>query len=535
MKKIWLQKIDKPTSQTISWRVLQILAIALMILSFSFFSLYHSITNWLFSPNKIDIFNDLDQISFYFWMIDPELSKQVQTFDSVIKAYLDGENVLKTKENEITQLRAYAKEKKNYLTKVWFSNYEKAFEMLDQARDLRAEIFKLLGKDQTFNYLIPLQNSNEARPNGGFFGSFAFVSLSGGHIVDLQVVDSYLPDYIAPNTRVELPNRIAELNWGKTIGFIAGNKLGFTDKDWKNLKTLYEKIFHTDFNPERRDRMFKPEKRNQLFHKDIKGVIFLDSELIAHLLPSFRHKAREWQFVNANIDIIRWEARSNKKELYIADLEKYLKENALRLASSALNNLQNFLEKWYINIYLSNTSGAMRDFLDKWNLTTVYDSDFLYFWHTNIAYNKSDAFIKKQLEIQTLDGKVILSTENKKVDISHLSSGNYRLMITYTFDVPKTYIDEIHMLEQKYDITMTERESYILALQPRSPDQTAPLQRRAGKEFIHLPKNRTITAITGDLTEQKVFNSDFSQWITYKTRITTSPQTNTAYINFTIP
>ena len=79
--------------------------------------------------------------------------------------------------------------------------------MLSDARPLREEIFQLLGKDQCFNYLVPLQNSNESRPNGGFFGSFAFISLSGGHIVDMQIIDSYLPDMLAPNTRVPLPER----------------------------------------------------------------------------------------------------------------------------------------------------------------------------------------------------------------------------------------------------------------------------------------------------------------------------------------
>lgn len=91
--------------------------------------------------------------------------------------------------------------------------------------------------------------------------------------------------------------------------------------------------------------MFSPQKRNQLFEKNIKGVVFLDSELLTYLLPNFRNKAREWQFVNANIDLIRGEARSNKKELYIADLEKYLKQNALKLATSTLNNFQSLLHK----------------------------------------------------------------------------------------------------------------------------------------------------------------------------------------------
>ncbi len=89
--------------------------------------------------------------------------------------------------------------------------------MLEDAWPLREEIFKLLGKDQSFNYLIPLQNSNESRPNGGFFGSFAFVSLSGGHITQMQIIDSYLPDYIAPNARLDLPNRYVDAYGTKQI------------------------------------------------------------------------------------------------------------------------------------------------------------------------------------------------------------------------------------------------------------------------------------------------------------------------------
>jgi len=46
-----------------------------------------------------------------------------------------------------------------------FSNYERIFQMLDDAWPLREEIFQLLGRDKNYNYLIPLQNSNETRPN----------------------------------------------------------------------------------------------------------------------------------------------------------------------------------------------------------------------------------------------------------------------------------------------------------------------------------------------------------------------------------
>lgn len=534
MKKIWREKKRKFSRTMNSIGVLRFFYITFLILSFVFFSLYARVTGWLFTPNKIDIFHDLDQIAFYFRVVDPELSKQLLTLQQVIQAYLSGENVLQTKENEIDQLRTYAKDHKNYLTRIGFSNYERILQMLSDAWEMREEIYQLLGKYQNFNYLIPLQNSNEVRPNGGFFGSFAFVGLSGGHIQELQVVDSYLPDYIAPTTRIQLPKWMGDLLGGQTVWFIAGNKFGFTDKDWKNLKTLYEKIFHTDFDPERKEKLFNLQKRNQLFKKDIKGVLFLDSELISYLLPSFRDKAWEWQFVNANIDLIRWEARSNKKELYIKDLELYLKNNALRLASATINNVQALLHKWYINIYLSNVSPQMRWFLQSYDLTTVYDSDFAYFWNINTAYNKSDGFLKKQIEIQNKRGTTVLSTDQDKLDIKDIPPGQYTISITYTLDVPKTYQDQMLALESKYGIKMTDREKYILALQDKPADPNLPLQWWSTRELMYLPHQRKIEQITWDMTQNKVFNADFAQGVSYISTILTNPKTNIVKIQFTI-
>ncbi|MDO4713801.1 MAG: hypothetical protein Q4B28_04045 [bacterium] len=61
--------------------------VGILVLSFSFFALYARLTGWLFANNTIDIFQDLDQLSFLFWVIDPELSKQLLTLDTIMKAY----------------------------------------------------------------------------------------------------------------------------------------------------------------------------------------------------------------------------------------------------------------------------------------------------------------------------------------------------------------------------------------------------------------------------------------------------------------
>jgi hypothetical protein len=68
--------------------VLFIAFIALAVVSFSFFSLYARVTYRFFSNHKIDIFNDLDKIAQYFWVLDPEVSNQLLVLDDVIKDYL---------------------------------------------------------------------------------------------------------------------------------------------------------------------------------------------------------------------------------------------------------------------------------------------------------------------------------------------------------------------------------------------------------------------------------------------------------------
>ncbi|MBO4204083.1 DUF4012 domain-containing protein [bacterium] len=93
---------------------------------------------------------------------------------------------------------------------VGFENYAPIIDFLAELYEYKDEVFQLLGQQQPFHYLVLLQNGNEKRPNGGFFGSFAFVTFDGGHIKDLQIIDSYLPDYVAPNTRLQAPQRFAK-------------------------------------------------------------------------------------------------------------------------------------------------------------------------------------------------------------------------------------------------------------------------------------------------------------------------------------
>lgn len=176
----------------------------------------------------------------------------------------------------------------------------------------------------------------------------------------------------------------------------------------------------------------------------------------------------------------------------------------------------------------------MRSLLDTHSLTTVYNSDFAYFWNINTSYNKSDGFLKKQIEILDEKGRILLSSDLRKFSIKELKPGKYQIWIRYTFDVPKSYQDQMLALQEKYGIKMGDREKYILALQDKNAVPTDPRQRWANRELIYLPFSREIGEISGDAEKIKTFKSDFAQGISYLTRILQNPKTNEVRINIQV-
>jgi hypothetical protein len=110
----------------------------------------------------------------------------------------------------------------------------------------------------------------------------------------------------------------------RKIGFIAGNKFGFSDIDGKNLKDLYELMFNKTFEMWKVQQTMQPDLYNKLLHQDIKGVIFIRSDLLESFFTNFKQKVQERQFLNASVDLIRKEVRGNKKELYIKEIKQYV-------------------------------------------------------------------------------------------------------------------------------------------------------------------------------------------------------------------
>lgn len=506
--------------------------VVLLVICFTFFAFYSNITNLLFWKNKIDVFKeDLWKVAMYFWSIDEKVSNMLLTSDVIIKSYLSGDNVLVTKKQEIQDLLSYVDQNKYYLSNLWFESYDWFISLLSDLNENWDEVSTLLGEKWEFNYLVILQNTNEKRPNWWFFGSFAFITVKDWRLKNLEIIDSYYPDYIAENTRLTAPEWTSPFLPDRQIWFIAGNKFGFSDMDWSNLKWLYEKMFNEDYDPKKLETIINPELANKLMHKYIKWVIFIRSDLIEYLIPSFTQKAREWQFQNANVDLIRWENRGNKKETYIQEVTQYFREHSLELFQKIINNYDEIIEKNFINIYLSNVSDNLQNLLLDHKLKTVYNSWNIYARDMNGAFNKVDSFVKKTIQIIDSNWSVISETENDIVSVQDLQKWPYILKICYTLNVPNFYINYMHDLEIKYGIKMTEREKFILAIEPTWYEGNPYPKWMETKGTVYFPLNHEIWEVVWAQMEFKNFRAPFANWLYYKILINENNDTKCIEIN----
>jgi len=79
---------------------------------------------------------------------------------------MSGDNIFVTKEKEIDEALTYIQQNKEYLKKLGFGNYDAVMNLLTDLQKHKDELFDLLGKNESQNYLVILENTNEKRPNG---------------------------------------------------------------------------------------------------------------------------------------------------------------------------------------------------------------------------------------------------------------------------------------------------------------------------------------------------------------------------------
>jgi hypothetical protein len=351
----------------------------------------------------------------------------------------------------------------------------------------------------------------------------------------VEVVDSYFPDFIAPHTTLPLTPWAAQVFEAPSMGFLSANKFGFTDLDGEHIKILYERMFNETYQLDKVDQVINPALREKLHHSFIKGVFFLNSNLVSELLPNFFQKERERQFLNACIDLIRGEIKSNKKELYIQGVMEYFDMNKVQILRNLINNRKPLTEKKYLNVYFSNITTGLQTFLREHHFNTFYEDSTIYTREINMSYNKSDGFISKESALKDSTGKSIFTTTSDEIPLSGLTAGNYTLQITYDFNVPESYLNFIHNLEQQYDITLTNRERHILVLEPvLSPGHAMP-NWRENRGTLYYPTRLTVQAIRGDVSDIDQFQTDFSKGLRYLVGTNTNHTTKQVFIDFQLP
>jgi hypothetical protein len=232
--------------------------------------------------------------------------------------------------------------------------------------------------------------------------------------------------------------------------------------DGATIKSLYETIFQEDFDQQKFQQSDYSDLEQTLIYKDIDGILFLNTDIFEQTTPALTPLLQKRQFVNANVDIIRGEDRSHKKETYLNEVNTYFTNNSKMLTMNIVKQFDYITDHHLLNIYLPNASPSLQEIFKKYNLTTHYDPNNLYVWDTNHAFNKIDRFINKEIKISR--GYELIHHEFNQDVIHDLpqEAGDYSIDIFYNLNVPQSYKDFMFELEREYNITMTARELGIL-------------------------------------------------------------------------
>lgn len=490
MKTIWFRKKTKfqKTKKMLSYTFsnISISYILLLTVAFSFFSWINNFSKTVdASASWFEMINEsLEDLALYSWPINTQLSQAFLSLKSSIENYSDWKNVFETNEADIKLLINFLED--NYETVMWFDyleDYTRFLEFLWKSLNYKDDIYQILWKDQKQKYIIALQNSNEARPNWGFFGSFILLEIKNWKI-DYTIKDSYKVDAQDSIEKVDSPQRRQDNIADSRISFVSSNVLWFTDKDWENIIDIYESAF--------------PEK-------SINWVIFLQSQLLEKMLPWFREKMRQWQFVNAAWRIMNKDNDDfQEKQVYMEQLNNYIQSNKYLLFQNFAKNFELVQDEWYVQAYFPDASDEFKNFLQENLLYTTFQEDIWYFWDFNYSYNKIDWFVEKYIKIKK-DWEILKTTNFDRVDFDDFESGVYNIVIWYNLNVPSRYKTYIKELEKQYDVEMAEREKHILNFWYDFENMW----------LVYLPKELDILEVKTNPKAYRKFNTPYSTNIVY--------------------
>ena len=489
--------------------------VVLLTICFIIFGIYHHSTRLLFAEDKVDILtHELVDIATYISIYDIPTSRTILRLDHLIQRYIAGEDILSSETKSIKEIIHEITDKQSYLSVVWFEKYKAFFGFLSSIQPHIDEILLYLGKNEPKNYLVILQNTAESRPNGGFFGSFAFVTISQWRIQTMRIIDSYMPNFYMPDAYIESPSWAKPIYGNAPIGWIAANKFGFTNLDGDIMLRLYDKTFNA---PQSRKRI-PTEMCQDMCDKQIQGVVWVNTDVMSDLMPWLQQKIRERQFVNASIDIIRWSNKPNKKEQYLREVNTFFHDNQGTLAKRLISEFGRLTDTPSFGVYIPTISPSLQTLLDRYHLITIGNPQTIYLRDTNISHNKVDTFITKRTTLSDHEWRIIVETTKNLLPLPKLDPGQYTLDVRYTLSVPDEYMSFIRQREGHYGISITERELWILWLQPSTLFDNDALPRWWWtRSQIYFPSHRQMLTTSGDGFSLAWFVTPWwSRWLQYQ-------------------
>lgn len=202
--------------------------VILTFVAFSFFALYNNVSRLVFAESKTDLFeNNLEDLAFYFMGWDQKTANLLMSIDSVRSNYAkEEENFIRDNKGNMQYILQYLSNHPEQLKQLGLHDYAGIIDLVSDLSQYNTDIFSLLGEQEEQRYLVVLQNSAEKRPNGGFFGSFAIVTIKDAKITNIQLMDSYYPNKVAPSATMPAPTWATDtlFSGDDTITFLASNK-----------------------------------------------------------------------------------------------------------------------------------------------------------------------------------------------------------------------------------------------------------------------------------------------------------------------
>lgn len=137
-----------------------------------------------------------------------KLKVALELFDSALVEVVEAKNLLESASPSILP----EKFRENYDT--LNNRLDDLISFLNELRERVPAIMHMLGDRYPHRYLVLLQNNTEARPTGGFIGSFLIIDVNDGYITKADFHDVY--DFDGQlNEHIPAPEEISELttNW----------------------------------------------------------------------------------------------------------------------------------------------------------------------------------------------------------------------------------------------------------------------------------------------------------------------------------